>query len=358
MKQNILVHSLRDLTVAWAQRIVDNHSTDTIVSNIDIVSVDIGTTTRVRVLVEHDGPETFPRRWFVKLPSMAWRARWITALPRLLHTEVRFYNEITEPIPISRPSILAAQSRFGWGSTLVLTDVTEFGASPGCSSDALTAAQAALIVEQLACFHAHFWNKVKPCPRYRWLANPARRVEDVLGTVLAVPLMKRGLRRAGSLIPSHLHAPAIHYAHHRRRAMRFLSEGAKTLIHHDCHPGNLFWHKSQPGFLDWQLVRTGEGISDVAYFLATALNPEIRRLHEANLISSYVRILMNNGIAGIDLASQLQRYRAHLVYPFEAMLVTLAIGDMMDLESNLELIRRTVAAVEDLDAFAVMPMCN
>jgi hypothetical protein len=358
MKHNILARSPSDLTIAWAQRIVDSHSTDTIVSRIDIVSVDIGTTTRVRVIVEHNGPETLPRRWFVKLPSLAWRARWITALPRLLHTEVRFYKEITEPIPIIRPSILAAQSKFGWGSTLVLTDVTEFGASPGCSSDALTAAQAALIVEQLAYFHAHFWNKVKPSPTYRWLANPVRRLEDFLGTVFAVPLMKQGLRRAGSLIPLTLHAPAIHYAHHRRRAMRFLSEGSQTLVHHDCHPGNLFWHKSQPGFLDWQLVRTGEGISDVAYFLATALNPETRRLHEANLLSRYIQILMDNGVEGIDLASQLQRYRAHLVYPFEAMLVTLAIGGMMDLESNLELIRRTVAAVEDLDAFAVMPTCG
>jgi hypothetical protein len=357
MTQNILVQSPDDLTVAWAQRIVDNHSTDTIVSRIDIVSIDIGTTTRVRVIVEHDGPETLPRRWFVKLPSMAWRARWITALPRLLHTEVRFYKEITESIPISLPAILAAQSKFGWGSTLVLTDVTEFGASPGNSGDALTATQAASIVEQLAYFHAHFWNKINPSLHYHWLDNPVRRLEDVLGTAFAVPLMKRGLRRAGSLIPSHLHAPAIHYARHRRKAMRFLSEGSQTLIHHDCHPGNLFWHKSHPGFLDWQLVRTGEGISDVAYFLATALNPETRRLHEANLLSSYVQILMNIGIKGIDLASQLQRYRAHLIYPFEAMLVTLAIGDMMDLESNLELIRRTVAAVEDLDAFAVMQNC-
>lgn len=38
----------------------------------------------------------------------------------------------------------------------------------------------------------------------------------------------------------------------------------------------------------------------------------------------YVRILMDNGVTGIDL------------------------------ESNLDLIRRTVAAVEDLDAFAVL----
>jgi len=356
MKHNILVQGPNDLTVAWAQRIVDQHSTDTRVSNIDIVSVDIGTTTRVRVLVDHNGPETLPRRWFVKLPSLAWRARWITALSRLLHTEVRFYNEMSDALPINRPSILAAQSRLGRGATLVLTDVTEFGARPGCSSDALTASQAALIVEQLAYFHAHFWNKDTPSPDYQWLASPVRRLEDSLGTVFAVPLMKRGLSRAGGLISADLQEQAIHYARHRRRAMQFLSEGSQTIVHHDCHPGNLFWHKSNPGFLDWQLVRVGEGISDVAYFLATALTPETRRLHEASLLASYVQILMDNGVTGIDLESQLQRYRAHLVYPFEAMLVTLAIGGMMDLDSNLELIRRTAAAVEDLDAFAAMPM--
>jgi len=356
MQHNILVQSPNDLTVAWAQRIVDEHSTDTRVSNIDIVSVEIGTTTRVRVIVEHNGPDTLPRRWFVKLPSLAWRSRWITALPRLLHTEVRFYQEMSAPLPINRPSILAAQSKLGRGATLVLTDVTEFGASPGCSSDALTAAQAALIVEQLAYFHAHFWNKVAPSPEYHWLASPVRRLEDLLGTVFAVPLMKRGLHRAGSLISPVLQDQAMHYARHRRRAMRFLSEGPQTIVHHDCHPGNLFWHKSRPGFLDWQLVRAGEGISDVAYFLATALTPETRRLHEAGLLSSYVQILMSHGVAGIDLESQLRRYRAHLVYPFEAMLITLAIGGMMDLASNLELIRRTAAAVEDLDAFTHMPM--
>ncbi|MGZ8903004.1 MAG: phosphotransferase, partial [Methylobacter sp.] len=130
----------------------------------------------------------------------------------------------------------------------------------------------------------------------------------------------------------------------------------QTLVHHDCHPGNLFWNMSNPGFLDWQLVRIGEGISDVAYFLATALDPETRRLHEAGFIASYLQILVANGISGIDLKSLLQRYRAHLVYPLEAMIVTLGVGGMMDLASNLELIRRTAAAVEDLDAFSVLPI--
>jgi aminoglycoside phosphotransferase (APT) family kinase protein len=101
---------------------------------------------------------------------------------------------------------------------------------------------------------------------------------------------------AGDFIPAKHHGPALHYARHRSKAMGFLAGGCHTLVHHDCHPGNLFWHQSQPGFLDWQLVRTGEGISDVAYFLATALDPGTRRLHEASLLARYVQVLLDNGV--------------------------------------------------------------
>jgi hypothetical protein len=356
MKNNILARNPRDLTIDWAQRIIARHSIDTKISGVDVISVDIGTTTRIRLLVEHDGPDLWPRRWFVKLPSLNRRARLITALSRLLHMEVRFYNELSRFIPVTRPHSLAAHSEMGKGTTLVLSDVTEFGARPGCAKDALTAAEASLVIRQLASLHAHFWNKVHRDPDYHWLSGPVRRLEDSLGTALAVPLMKRGLAKAGSLVPHGLHAPALRYAQKRRLAMRYLSSGPQTLVHHDCHPGNLFWNQSLPGFLDWQLVRLGEGIGDVAYFLATALDPEIRRRHEPELLAGYFQVLAEHKISGIKLGSLLQRYRAHLTYPFEAMLVTLAIGGMMDPESNLELIRRTAAAVEDLDAFSSLPV--
>jgi len=356
MKQNIIVCKPSDLTVPWAQRVIDKHHADAVVSNVNIVSVDIGTTTRVRIAIEHDGPDTLARRWFVKLPSMARRARIITALPRLLHTEVRFYKEVAQSVPLVMPACLAAQSRFGMGSTLVLADVAEFDAIPSYPNDTLTLAQATLVIEQLARFHAHFWNKVDAEPTYRWLAGPVRRLEDHLGTALAVPLMKRGLRLAGSCIPSTLHAAAIHFARHRRKAMSFLSAAPQTLIHHDCHPGNLFWDRFQPGFLDWQLVRIGDGVGDVAYFMSTALDPETRRLHEASLLAKYVQTLADNGVVGMDNTVLMQRYRAHITYAFEAMVVTLAVGGMMNLDGNLELIRRTAAAVDDLDAFAALPI--
>lgn len=358
VKQTILVRQPSDLTVAWAQQVVAKHDANTIVTNVAILNVDIGTTTRVCIAVEHNGPVTLPSRWFVKLPSLSWGARMITTLPRLLETEVRFYNELAEAVPLSKPVCLAAQSRFGGGSTLVLADVAEFAGVPSTANDTLTFEQAALVVEQLANTHARFWNNVHRDPKYRWLAGPIRLLEDALGTALAVPLMKRGLQLAGELIPSNLHAPAINYARHRRAAMRFLSDAPKTLVHHDCHPGNLFWNnnRSSVGFLDWQLVRIGEGVSDVAYFLSTALSVETRRLYEGELLVKYTQMLTDNGVSDVDSTSLVQRYRAHLVYAFEAMIVTLAVGGMMNLDCNLELIRRTATAVEELDAFSALPI--
>ncbi|WP_198328239.1 aminoglycoside phosphotransferase family protein [Methylovulum psychrotolerans] len=356
MPQNIVVSQPEDLTVAWAQRVVKLHEPHTLVTQVDRVSVEVGTTTRIRLAVTYQAETALPRRWFVKLPSLAWRARFITALPQLLETEIRFYQELAKAVPIALPVCLAAQSRWGLGSILVLADIEEHGALPGDPHDVLSAAQAGLVVDGLARFHARFWHQHGTVPRYRWLAGRVRQVEDHLGTVLAVPLMQQGLRRSGAAVPVGLHQAALHYARNRRRAMRFLSALPQTLVHHDCHPGNLFWQQHQAGLLDWQLVRIGEGVSDVAYFLATALEPEQRRLCETGLLARYARQLHSHGITDVDIGQLNGRYRAHLVYAFEAMVVTLAVGDMMPTASNLELIRRTATAVEDLDAFAALPI--
>ncbi|MGR9073673.1 MAG: phosphotransferase [Gammaproteobacteria bacterium] len=320
-----------------------------------IVSVDIGTSTRIRLAVDHDGPEDLSRRWFVKIPSLDWRARTITSLPRLLHNEVRFYNELAGSIPINKPTALAGKSLFGRGATLVLNDVTEWGARPGRPGDELTPDQARQVIEQIARLQAHFWTRAHTDPTFRWLAGPIRRLEDHLGTALAVSLMKRGLKRAGKAVPQHLHAPAMRYAQNRRRVMHYLSDGPQTIVHHDCHPGNIFWCKSGPGLLDWQLIRIGEGVGDIAYFLATSLSPKTRRSHGAKLLDFYVQCLTAFGVEGVDKKSIQHRFRAHLVYPFEAMIATLAVGGMMNVRDNFRLIQRAASAIEDYETFSALP---
>ena len=348
----ILIQGPKDLSVKWAQRIVQRYATDARVFDVNIRSVDVGTSTRLRVDVKHDASDTVPSRWFVKTPSLAIKPRLITALPRFLHKEVRFYRSLSRYVPLKLPRILAAESQLGHGSTLVMSDLTENDFRPGQVSDALSVDQASQVMHHLANLHGRYWNKPDLLQTHRWLNGVSYQMENAMGTLLAYPLMKQGLNRADELVSKKLRRPALAYAANRRRYKRFLNNEAKTLVHYDCHPGNIFWADNEPGFLDWQLVRMGEGIGDVAYFLATAMDPQLRRKHEKNLLNQYLNQLALAGVPELNEDRVFNRYQLHLAYPFEAMLVTLAIGDMMQSDANLELIKRATAAVEDHDSFA------
>lgn len=352
----LLVDESRQLSLDWAQRVLDQYHPGVRATRIRILSREIGTTTRIRLAVDHDGPAQLPRRWFVKLPSDDWRARLITALPRLLQTEVRFYKEVAPRMPIPQPLVLATEARPGRGTCLVLEDVTASGARAGKPTDALTPGQARRMVEILARLHAKFQSQSLLVRDYSWLAGPVRRLENRLGTVLGPALMRRGLGLAADAVATQLHEPALVYASQRRRAMAFLERGPCTLVHHDCHPGNLYWRDDRPGLLDWQLLRIGEGIGDLAYLLATALKPQVRRNQENALLDLYRECLIQEGIEAPKPADLLLRYRAHLVYPLEAMLVTLAVGGMLEAHANRELIRRAACACEDQQAFAALPI--
>ena len=68
-----------------------------------------------------------------------------------------------------------------------------------------------------------------------------------------------------------------------------LSEPPLTLVHGDFRPDNLRWHGSSGtcAAFDWQFVAAARGAVDLAYFLALALAPEERRVHEAELRAAY-----------------------------------------------------------------------
>jgi hypothetical protein len=350
--KHILIHRPNELSIQWAQRIVQHYAADARVFDVNVRSVDIGTSTRLRVDVCHDAVEAVPSQWFVKTPSLAIKPRLITALPRFLHKEIKFYRSLSAHVPLKLPRILAAESLLCQGSTLVMSDLTENNFRPGLVSDALSVDQAGQVIRQLAKLHGHYWNKPNLLQTYRWLNGMSYQIENAMGTMMAYPLMRQGLRLAGGLVSTMLSQPALTYAANRRRYKHFLNSESRTLVHYDCHPGNLFWEGKEPGFLDWQLVRMGEGVGDVAYFLATALEPELRRKHEKTLLSQYVNQLAMAGVPELNEDRIFNRYQMHLTYPFEAMLVTLAIGDMMQKDVNLELIKRATAAVEDHDSFA------
>lgn len=351
--QSVLVKKPGQLNENWAQVVLKHHDSKAKVQRLTIKSIQVGTTTRVKLAVEHDSPHV-AKNWFIKLPSQNLRARIITTLPRLLRTEILFYQQLATEVPVQTPTCLAAVNKTGKGSILVLADVSEQSAVAGTAGDNLTIPQAYQAATQLAKLHARFWQDKNLSRQNPWLAGSVRKLEDLLGSALAVPLMRRGLAKAADVVPPELYKPALQYAKKRREIMCFLNNTPQTLTHHDCHPGNLFWQQDGTiGFLDWQLVRIGDGIGDLAYLLTTTLSSENRREHERSLLAHYAAVLSENNVDQ-PLAALFDRYRAHCCYAFEAMVITLAVGDMMKFDNNLELIRKTATAVHDLNCFTAL----
>ena len=346
MDAKVLIRSPQQCDRFWAQRVAQLTIPHCNVHAVQPLSVDVATTTRVRLIVRHDAP-TLPQRWFLKLPSSRLRARLITALPGLVATETRFYRELAHEFSIPVPDVLASvTSRYG--ATLVLQDLCEVDAEPLAPETALNAGQVHAAVGLLANLHRQFAADRRFEAGLSWLGERIRRTEDRLGDLLAVPLMRRGMRLAAAHVGETTREQAFRYASRRRACMQVLDGGPKTLTHHDCHPGNWFWCDHGPGLLDWQLVRAGDGVGDVAYLLATALTPEVRRSLETALLEDYRQ---DTGLT-CSMAELMTRYVQQLCYAFEAMVMTLAIGGLMPQDANLTLIERCATAVSDHDSFA------
>lgn len=316
-----------------------------------VTSMEVGTTTRVRLSVQHDGPRTLPRAWFVKMPSLDWRARMIGAVPRLLRSEARWYRQLAGKLPVETPVCLATGSAWR-GACVILADLAEHGATTLAPGDALDVDQVGKVIDTLALLHASFHESALLDGPMAWMGERRWRREARFGRWMTGPILRAGLRAAATLdLPAALPDALARYGARRHRLLPNLRRGPRTLLHHDCHPGNLYFDDGRAGLLDWQMARIGDGAGDVAYLLATALEPDVRRTHEEALLARYADGLARHGAHGAT-GNLFERYRCHLAYPMEAALATLGIGGLMNEAAALDYVRRSTAAATDHDALA------
>jgi hypothetical protein len=119
-------------------------------------------------------------------------------------------------------------------------------------------------------------------------------------------------------------------------------DGPRCLTHNDFRPDNMMFATAAGGdpvtVLDWQSFAYGAGPTDLAYFLAGALTPEVRRAHEAELLGLYLDTLVAHGVSGYGMDDLKRHYGrgAYLLFGtafFAAMIVTQTErGDRMFLQ--------------------------
>jgi hypothetical protein len=111
--------------------------------------------------------------------------------------------------------------------------------------------------------------------------------------------------------------------------MRHLRKGSpRTLCHGDYSLDNLIFGTPERGVpfsvVDWQLLRHGLGVEDVAYFLGESLDPDDRRAIEMDLLRAYHQTLADSGIQGYAFEQCLNDYRLSLLNRFGSLISTIA----------------------------------
>lgn len=323
------------------------------VRRVEYVEEGSHTTRHLRALVRlADGGR---RSVFVKTPSRDPATRLVVEAAGLTASEVRFYRTLAAGVPVRVPECLHARHD-GARFMLVLEDLAGDDGSDirlPAATEAATARRALSVIDALADLHAYGWGRPERGRTGGWLLAQAER-ERRLGAWLRLPLIRRGLELAGDQVPGSVAAGVLRCARHRRSVDRQLTGPPHTLVHNDCHIGNLaFDPQDRPILLDWQMVRAGQWARDVAYFCALALDPGDRRSGEGLLLDRYRRRLRAAGGPHLDAGAALDAYRRHAAYALEAALVTMAIGAAPRTVTDAWLERAT-AAVTDLDSFAAL----
>jgi aminoglycoside phosphotransferase (APT) family kinase protein len=139
-----------------------------------------------------------------------------------------------------------------------------------------------------------------------------------------------------------------------------IRQGPRCLTHNDFRPDNMMFGGAADGravtVLDWQSIAYGVGAVDVAYFLAGALAPDVRRAHEPELLARYHRGLTALGVSGYSAQDLARDYAggAFLLFLtafFAAMVVRQTPrGDDM----FMQMIGGATQHIHDHDALALL----
>jgi hypothetical protein len=73
-----------------------------------------------------------------------------------------------------------------------------------------------------------------------------------------------------------------------------------SLVHGDCHPGNMIWREGKIVLVDWEAFGFGNGPAEVAQFLISHATPETRRSYEKEVLDTYFDIILKEAPNGAD----------------------------------------------------------
>jgi len=299
------------IDAAWLTRALQNAGVDAVVSDFAAKAVGTGQIgDSVRFTLHYArGRDAAPASLVGKFPSADPDSFNTGVMLGNYHREVMFYRHLAGGALIRTPRCLFADVAPESGEfVLLMEDLAP--AEPGDQLAGVSLEQAGLVIDEAAKLHASHWDDAG-LDDWPWVsgarAAPPSQVSPEMVQGLWAGFRARYAER--------LQSDAIEIGERvagRYGALSAPHEGPRCLTHNDFRPDNMMFATAAGGHpvttLDWQSFAYGVGATDVAYFLAGALSPEVRRANEAALLGRYLEGLKAHGVSGYGAADLARDY--------------------------------------------------
>ena len=339
---------------SWLTSILANGTRGARVLHVEDRGGSSGTTDRRRLALAWNdaGIEAgLPAHLFVKATSPSAKNRAMVAALSMAIQEIRFYGQIRPSLGDIAPRAHYARAGHGARFVLVLNDLLQEGARPVVSGEDCTLSHARAVIDALARLHAVYWRSPRLATDLAWaapmvgrqgfalLANQFRRVRRAFLAEADERNLGRRVRRMLRLVNDH-DLPLY----------RSWSDGPQTLVHGDSHAGNTYaLPDGRAGLLDWQVVFSTRGIREISYFVTAALDREVRRAHERELVERYLDRLVASGVADPPSFEQAwDDYRFFVHDAWDSVALTILWSGLHPPEALAAGYERACAAVDDL----------
>ena len=210
--------------------------------------------------------------------------------------EARFYGQLADGLRIApRPYFSQFDAEDGT-FCLIIEDVSYMNA--GDQVEGCTFEEALSVVCEAARLHSAFWSgrvddRPDWVPTFDGGSGYFTRMHSVAW---------RQLERTVKGIPEGLVEAVRRIGPRVSDVKTQLSKEPLTLVHGDLRLDNIFFSRD-PGvdkikLIDWQAIRRGRGVYDLAYFLSTSVPSEMRKSRQDELVEAYVETLRAHGVEG------------------------------------------------------------
>ena len=310
----------------------------------------------VRLRAEYSGGRG-PATVIAKMPTLDPGGREICRLLQFYEREIRFYDGVAPRIGALRvpKCYFAAMDIEADDYLLILEDITDARIGDevaGCSAE-----EAERAVRRLAEFHRGWW-ETPDLERLEWMPyinGPATGMSEGSYQQAWEPF----LQMFGDRLSPRMRQVGDEM---RTRVIDMLNEMAlapRTIVHGDYSLDNIFFSEGDGlAVIDWQISSRGRGMFDVAYFLASCVEPDVRRAHERRLVELWYDAVRSVAGETYSFDDAWEDYRRAVLFTNVYTVVAIGALDAAN-ERGTALFeawfRRRNAAIEELDAGELMP---